>query len=180
MLIQGAAGGVGLAAVQLAHNAGARVIGTSSSPNQIDQLRQYGLDDGIDYHAEDVVARVMELTDGRGVDLAIDPVGGEQHRQVVDSVTRGGRIVLVGVSSRSATMLDAMSILIGEKVLSGFMLGEHFASPRVHEMVDGLLAELAAGRLEAVVDRTFALSDAKSAHAYAEQRGRVGRVVMTA
>src|SRR5687767_8476479 len=83
VLVQGVAGGVGSAAVQLAAKAGARVIGTGSSQQQLDALRRLGLHDGIDYTTEDVRQRVLDLTDGVGVDLVVDPVGGPMTQELI-------------------------------------------------------------------------------------------------
>jgi NADPH2:quinone reductase len=101
VLIQGAAGGVGLAAVQLAKRAGARVIGTGSSPEQLAKLRGFGLDVGVDYTSEDVAAQVRALTDGRGVDVVIDPVGGASLQKSVDCLGVDGRAILIGLMDQS-------------------------------------------------------------------------------
>lgn len=124
VLLQGAAGGVCLAAMQLAKAAGARVIGTGSSQAQLDRLRPYGLDEGIDYRTEDVGARVQELTGNKGVNLAIDPVGGSMVNMIVGCTCEEGRIVLVGGSSREAAMMDAVQLIQGDRTMSGFMLSK--------------------------------------------------------
>lgn len=178
VLLQGAAGGVCLAAMQLAKAAGARVIGTGSSHAQLDQLKAYGLDDGIDYYTEDLGTRVRELTGGQGVNLAIDPVGGAMLDQVVTSTAEGGRIVLVGGSSREKSTMEAVQLVLGNRTMSGFMLGKAFHTTRVHDMVAGLLERMATGELTAVIDRRFPLSEGAAAHAYAETRGRIGRILM--
>src|SRR5690349_18696090 len=77
VLIQAGAGGVGMAAIQLAKQAGATVISTASSDEKLERLREFGLDHGINYASEDFVERARELTDGNGVDLILDSVGGE-------------------------------------------------------------------------------------------------------
>jgi len=178
VLLQGAAGGVCLAAMQLARSAGARVIGTGSSHAQLDRLRPHGLDEGIDYLTEDVGARIRELTGGRGVNLALDPVGGAMLGQVVASTAEGGRIVLVGGSSREQSTFDAVQLVLGDRTMSGFMLGKSFHKPRVHAMVADLLGRMAAGELTAVIDRRFPLSEGAAAHTYAATRGRLGRIIL--
>jgi len=178
VLLQGAAGGVCLAAMQLAKAAGARVIGSGSSHAQLDRLKTYGLNDGIDYHTEDLGERIRELTGGEGVNLAIDPVGGAMLEQVVTSTAEGGRIVLVGGSSREKSMMDAVQLVLGNRTMSGFMLGKAFHTPRVNAMVSGLLERMATGELVPVIDRRFPLSEGAGAHAYAESRGRIGRIIM--
>ena len=178
VMLQGAAGGVNMAAMQLAKAAGARVIGTGSSVAQLDALRSYGLDDGIVYPTETLREQVLELTGGKGVELAIDPVGGAMLDQVISCTAEQGRIVLVGGSSREKSLMDAVQLVLGDRTMSGFMLGKAFHTPRVHAMVAGLLDRMAAGELAAVIDRSFPLSDGAAAHAYAQTRGRIGRIIL--
>jgi len=178
VLLQGAAGGVCLAAMQLAKAAGARVIGTGSSHEQLGKLKPYGLDAGIDYRTEDVGERVRELTDGKGVNLALDPVGGSMITTIVGCTGEGGRIVLVGGSAREESTMDAVQLVLGDRTMSGFMLGKAFHTPRVHTMVADLLERMASGELTAVIDRRFSLADGAAAHAYAESRGRIGRIII--
>lgn len=178
VLLQGVAGGVSLAALMLAKRAGARVIGTGSNSQQLESLRVYGLDEIINYQTEDVQARVLALTGGEGVDLSIDPVAGAQTQKVINATRRGGRVVLVGASSREQSPIDAISIMRGDLTISGFLLGLYFHTPRVHRYVTEIIGQVARNELKVVIDRAFPLADAVEAHRYAEQRGRVGRVVM--
>lgn len=178
VLLQGVAGGVSLAALMLAKHAGARVIGTGSNSQQLETLRGYGLDEFINYQTEDVQARVLDLTGGEGVDLSIDPVAGAQTQKVINATRRGGRVVLVGASSRQQSPVDATSLVRGNLTISGFMLGLYFHTPRVRRYIADIIGHVARNELKVVIDRTFALADAAEAHRYAEQRGRIGRVVM--
>ena len=75
-------------------------------------------------------------------------------------------------------MIDAVQMVLGDRIMSGFMLGKSFHKPRVHAMVAALLDRLATGELVAVIDRRFPLSEGAAAHAHAEGRGRIGRVLM--
>jgi NADPH2:quinone reductase len=178
ILAQGAAGGVSLAGVQLAKKAGARVIGTGSSHRQLDSLRKYGLDEAIDYRGEDVLERVRELTGGRGVSLSLDPVGGARLDTVLRATRENGRVALVGRSSREPNTLNGLLIVLRNLTVRGFMLSKDFHTPRVRAYVTNLIRRVAAGDLEVVIDRVFPLSQAAQAHRYAEQRGRIGRVIM--
>lgn len=179
VLIQGAAGGVGLAAVQLAKRAGARVIGTGSSHEQLDKLRTYGLDEGIDYHTEDVVSRVHALTDNRGVDVALDQLGGASLQIAVDSLADGGRAIMVGMVESGPLIVNAMGLVRGRKSLIGCMLGATMHEPPVHEFIQRLIARVASGEFTVPIAKIFSLEDAPAAHRYAETRGRdIGRVIM--
>jgi len=177
VLVQGATGGVGFAAVQLAAKAGARVIGTGSSHERLDTLRRLGLHDGIDYSTEDVHQRVLELTGGTGVDLALDPVGGPMTQQVLFATRQGGTVNLVGLSA-GPPIIDAITLVSGNLTVNGFTNSGIFHTPRVRAYVADIIRRIAEGDLEVIIDRVFPLADAAGAHRYAEQRGRIGRVVM--
>jgi NADPH2:quinone reductase len=181
VLVQGAAGGVGLAAVQLAKRAGALVIGTGSSAAQLDALRPYGLDHGVVYGREDMVAAVRELTGKKGVEVAVDPIGGATLAKTVDCLGFGGRAVLVGLLDQSQpSVIDARLLLMNGKSLIGGMLGTIMHTPRVGAFIQELLARVHSGELKVAIDRVFPLAEAAEAHRYAETRGRsIGRVVIT-
>lgn len=98
--------------------------------------------------------------------------------EIVTSTKEGGRIVLVGGSSREKSALDAVQLVLGDRTISGFMLGKSFHKPRVYAMVARLLDQMAAGELVAVIDRIFSLSEGIAAHTYAKTRGRLGRIIM--
>ncbi|HET6710908.1 quinone oxidoreductase family protein [Amycolatopsis sp.] len=178
VLVQGVAGGVGFAAVQLAAKAGARVIGTGSNRQQLDALRRLGLHDGIDYTTEDVRRRVLDLTDGVGADLVVDPVGGPMTQELILAMREGGTINFVG-GSAGQPLIDPVTLAMGDRTMKGFMLSKIFHTPRVRASLTDIFRRVAEGDLEVLVDRTFPLADAADAHRYAEQRGRLGRVVMT-
>ena len=95
-MINSVGSGIGSAAVQLAHLGGAFVIGNASSDEKLDRAAELGMDAGINHATEDVVARVMELTDERGVDLVYEHVGGELFQKGLDSLTKDGRLVICG------------------------------------------------------------------------------------
>jgi len=101
-LIHAGAGGVGMAAIQLAKQAGATVISTASSDEKLERLRGFGLDHGINYAAESFVERTRELTDGRGVDVILDSVGGQTLVDSIGALAYRGTLVSVGVAGRAA------------------------------------------------------------------------------
>lgn len=177
VLVQGGAGGVGVAAIQLAHQAGATVIATVSGPARIARLTALGLTHAIDHRTTDVVARVLELTEGRGVDLVLDPVGSTLGTSL--AVLRPeGRLAFVGNAGREALHVDLWPALQGNQTLVGVFMGTQLEKPRVHAEVARLLAQAAQGTLEVPVARRFTLSDAAAAHAYAEDESFLGRVVL--
>lgn len=178
VLIQAGAGGVGLAAVQLAKRAGATVLATASAPTRLERLTRLGLDHGIDYATQDVAATVRELTDGRGVDLVVDPVGSTLTASI-RSLAYRGRISYVGNAGRDSTVIDVAPLMAGNHRLQGVFLGAELAAgSRAHANIARLLDEVAAGDLQVVVDREFPLAEAAAAHAHIEDRRAFGRVVL--
>ena len=178
VLIQAGAGGVGLAAIQLAHRAGATVLATASSSDKLERLAAYGLDHGINYREEDFADAARRLTDGRGVDLVVDSVGTTLAGSI-RSLAYRGRISYVGNAGRDDHSIDPAALMGGNQSLQGVFLGAELAlGDRAHQNIDRLLAEVAAGELEVVIDRSFPLAEAAAAHAYLEDRRAFGRVVL--
>ena len=177
-LIQAGASGVGIAAVQLAKQAGATVLATASSDERLERLKAYGLDHGINYKRDEVAAEVRRLTGGKGADVVVDPVGGTTLQGSIDALAYRGRLSMVGAAGREAMKVDVASLMGGNRSLSGVFLGAEIMTDRVHDMIQGLIDDVAAGKLEVVIDRRFALSEAAEAHAYIESRQAVGRVVL--
>ncbi len=177
-LIQAGASGVGIAAIQLAKQAGATVLATASSDERLERLKAYGLDHGINYTRDEVAAEVKRLTGGKGADVVVDSVGGTTLQGSIDSLAYRGRLSMVGAAGREAMKVDVGSLMGGNRSLSGVFLGAEIMTDRVHDMIQGLIEEVAAGKLEVVIDRRFALSEAAAAHAYIESRQAVGRVVL--
>jgi NADPH2:quinone reductase len=177
VLIQAGAGGVGLAAIQLAKRAGATVLATASSDEKLERLREFGLDHGINYRTSDFPGVARELTDGRGADLVVDSVGSTLTGSV-QALAYRGRVSLVGQAGRDPQPFDASLLMMGNQSLTGVFLGAEVATPRVQRLVDRLIEDVAGGELRVVVDRTFPLSDAAGAHEYLESRQAFGRVVL--
>ncbi|HEY7151446.1 MAG TPA: zinc-binding alcohol dehydrogenase family protein [Solirubrobacterales bacterium] len=181
VLIQAGAGGVGMAAIQLAKQAGATVIATASSDEKLERLEDFGLDHGINYASEDFVERVRELTDGRGADVILDSVGGQTLADGIGALAYRGTLVSVGVAGRGGSAIEAQNLWAQNNTLRGVFLGGALMAeyPRVHELIAVLLERVARGELHVEIDRTFPLSEAAAAHAYIESRQAFGRVVMT-
>jgi NADPH2:quinone reductase len=181
VLIQAGASGVGLAAIQLAKRAGATVLATASSNQRLERLKDYGLDHGINYREEDFPKRVRELTEGKGVNLVVDSVGGQTLRGSIQSLAYRGRAITVGHAGREGeSTIDSRTLMQGNQSLTGVFLGAEIAfnSQRTHPMIQRHIDDVAAGKLKVVVDRTYPLSEAAAAHAYIESRQAFGRVVL--
>ena len=181
VLIHAGAGGVGMAAIQLAKRAGATVIATASSDEKLERLDALGLDHGINYATDSFVERVAALTDSHGVDVVIDSIGGQNLVASVGVLAYRGTLVSVGVAARAGSMIEAQSLWTRNNALRGVFLGGALLSEyaRVHPMIGDLLERVAAGELRVEIDRFYPLAEAAAAHAYVESRAAFGRVVMT-
>ena len=178
VLIQGGAGGVGLAAIQLAKRAGATVLATASSATKLDRLQsEFGLDHGIDYTQVELVEEVRRLTNGRGVDLAVDAVGSTLLGSI-ESLAYRGRVVTVGDMGRGRRPIDPGVLTAQNLTLTGVFLGAELILGDGRALVERLLQDVADGDLRVVIDREFPLSEAADAHAYIEGRNAFGRVLL--
>jgi NADPH2:quinone reductase len=180
VLIQAGAGGVGLAAIQLAHRAGATVLATASSDERLRRLEAFGVDHGINYRSGDFVAEVRRLTGGRGVDLVVDSVGGHTLEGSIECLAYRGRAITVGNAGREDYRPNLRPLAMGNRSLVGVFLGAELAihPERVHPMIAAHLRDVAKGKLEVVIDRTYPLRDAAEAHRYIESRQAFGRVLL--
>ena len=181
VLIHAGAGGVGMAAIQLAKHAGATVISTASSDEKLERLKSFGLDHGINYATENFVQRTNELTDSRGVDVVLDSIGGQNLVDSVGVLAYRGTLVSVGVAARAGSAIEAQSLWTQNNALRGVYLGGALVSeyPRIHAMIGDMLQRVANGELRVEIDQSFPLEQAAEAHAYVESRKAFGRVVMT-
>jgi len=178
VLVQGGGGGVGLAAIQLAKRAGATVLATASSAEKLERLRAYGVDHGINYRDDDLVRETKRLTNGRGADVIVDPIGGTTLQQSLAALAYRGRIAWVGRAGRELVKHDVSTLMQGNQSLIGVFLGAEIATDRVHDMIQRHVDDVAAGKLAVVIDREFPLRDAAAAHAFIESRKAFGRVLL--
>lgn len=180
VLVQAGAGGVGLAAIQLAKRAGATVLATASSDGKLERLREFGLDHGINYQAVGVVAETRKITGGRGVHLVVDTVGGRMLQQSIECLAYRGRVISVGHAGRDEHVPDVRLLSSGNKALTGVSLAVEMAAQadRVRPMIARHLADVANGALRVVIDRTYPLAEASAAHEYIESRQALGRVLL--
>ena len=181
VLIHAGAGGVGMAAIQLAKQAGATVIATASTDEKLERLREFGLDHGINYAADGFVERTRELTGGRGADVILDPVGGRTLADSIGALAYRGTLASFGVAGRAGSEVEAkelwgQNLTLRGVYLAAALIAEH---ARVHAMIGDLLERVASGDLRVHIDRTFPLAEAAAAHAYIESRQAFGRVVLT-
>lgn len=181
LLIHAVGSGVGLAALQIGHVVGARVIGTSRTAAKLDACREFGLDAGL-VTAEPVFAdAVIEATGGRGADVILDLVGGAYFPENLRSLAPKGRVMLVGLTAGRKAEVDLGMILQKRATVRGTVLrGRSFdekceATRRFRDDVVPLLAD---GTLRPVIDRVFAASDVLAAYDHLASNESFGKVVL--
>ena len=181
LLVLGAAGGVGLAAVEIGKAVGARVIACASSDEKLAVCREHGADDTIDYATADLRTEIKRLTGDRGVDVVLDPVGGKLSEPVLRSMAWRGRFVVAGFAAGEIPKIPLNLTLLKGCSIVGVYLGA-FAKhepAKFADCVQQLFRWYADGRLKPRIDRTFPLDRAADAISYMAGRHVRGKVVVT-
>jgi NADPH:quinone reductase len=181
LLVLGAAGGVGLAAIEIGKTLGARVIACASSEEKLAVCRQHGADEGIDYAGEDLRERIKALTGGRGVDVVYDPVGGPYSEPAFRSLAWRGRLLVVGFAAGDIPKLPLnLALLKGASVVGVFWGDFARREPQQFaESVRQLGRWYAEGRLRPHVSQTFPLARAAEALKLMAARQVKGKIVLT-
>jgi len=181
LLVLGAAGGVGLTAVEIGKAMGATVIAVAGGAEKLEIARRQGADHLIDYAREDLRARINEITGGRGVDVAYDPVGGDVFDQALRSIAWGGRIVVIGFAAGRIQQIPANIVLVKNCDVIGFFWGSYrrHRPALVRESLETLLRWFAAGKLRPHVSHRIDLAEAPRAMALLAERKATGKVVLT-
>jgi NADPH:quinone reductase len=180
LLVHGAAGGVGLAAVQLGKALGARVIATAGTKDKLEIARQSGADVLIDYGTEDWVERVKAVTGGEGADVIYDPVGGDVFDGSTKCIAFEGRILTIGFAGGRIPTLAINRVLLKNFSVVGVHWGyyQRRGSPLVQEWMDALLKLYEQGRIRPVVYRSYPLREAAAALGALSARESYGKVVL--
>ncbi|MEV6654359.1 zinc-binding dehydrogenase [Streptomyces sp. NPDC051219] len=177
VLILGAAGGMGTLLVQLAHSAGAQVVGAARGAKKLALVKRLGADAVVDYSEDGWTEQVREAFGGLPVDVLLDGVGGELGTDAFGLVADGGRVSAHGASSGDFAELDEETVRARGIVLRGI---EHvqFEAPEIVRLATHALTEAAAGRLRPVIAREFPLSHAADAHRAIESRSVPGKALL--
>ncbi len=180
VLIQAAAGGVGLILCQWAHHLGATVIGTVSTEEKAALVRANGCDHPILYTSEDVVARVKEVTGGKGLPVAFDGVGGSTFETSLKCLARRGTCVSYGTAGGLIPPFDLFRLnRMGSLYLTSAGLADYIADrTEMLERADDLFAVMKSGAVKVKVTARYQLADAAQAHRDLEARKTVGSVVL--
>jgi len=180
ILVLGASGGVGMAAVKMARHIGATVIGTGSSDVKRQAIEEAGADHVLDPADEDLAAKIKALTDGKGVDVIYDPVGGDLALTATRAIAWNGRYLIVGFASGKIPSFPANHALIKTYSLIGVRAGESpRRDPELAKRQSAALKQLAAqGAMRPHISHRVALADTAKALTVLKRREAIGRVVV--
>ena len=180
VLVLGAAGGVGTAAIQIAKAAGARVIAAASSDEKCDLCLKIGADAVINYSGENLREAVKALSDGKGPDVIYDPVGGDLAEPAFRSIAWRGRYLVIGFAAGPIPSLPLnLPLLKGASVVGVFWGDFAKREPQANAAMMGELVHwYGQGRIKPVIDRTMPMSQLKSAYAHMASRSVKGKLVL--
>ena len=181
LLLHGGTSGIGLTAIQLAKQFGAKVIATAGSAEKVAFCRDIGADDAIDYKTQDFVAEVMRITSKRGVDVVLDTIGGDYIPRNLRCLATDGRLVMIGFLQGSKSEIDFRFMMVKRQTITGSTLR---ASPfeRKAVLAKALEANVwplyAKGKLRTVTHAVFPLDQAAKAHALMESSAHIGKILL--
>jgi len=181
LLVHGGASGIGTTAIMVASSLGARVFATAGGPDKCAACVSLGAERAIDYRTEDFVEITRTATDGKGVDVVLDMIGGPSVMRNVQALAVDGRLSFIAFLEGSRVEVDLLQVMLKRLTITGSTLR---ARPVAYkgEVAAALEARvwplLSAGRFKPVIDSTFPLRDAAAAHERLESRGTVGKVVL--
>ncbi len=181
VLVHGGTSGIGTMAIALCGLFGVDIIVTAGSPEKVAAACALGATHGIDYRAEDFVARVKDITGGRGVAVVLDMVGGDYVPRNLKCLAEDGRHVSIAVQGGMMATIPLFDIMRRRLTLTGSTLRNRdtaFKSLVADELATTVWPHVEAGRLKPVMDRTFALRDAADAHRRMEAGDHVGKIVL--
>jgi NADPH:quinone reductase-like Zn-dependent oxidoreductase len=171
VLINSVGSGIGSAAVQLAKLAGAHVIGNAGSDEKLARATELGMDVGINHRTQDVVEEVMGITDGHGVDLVYEHVGGELFQKGLDSLAKDGRLVICGGHSGEVVPFDVIPFFRAQKQIIGSFVYDRWEVEKVLDLA-------ARGVITPLVHAVFPLEQAREAMEIMERREHFGKIVL--
>ena len=181
LLVHAAAGGVGLAAVQIGSALGARVIATAGGAEKCDVARRAGAELAIDYSTEDFAARVKAETDGRGADVIYESVGGDVFDRSLKCIAWSGRLLVIGFAGGTIPEVKANRILLKNISIVGLHWGAYAANEpqRIPEIFDALFKLHAEGKIEPVIFDTYPLERVPDALLALGSRKSYGKLIIT-
>jgi NADPH2:quinone reductase len=182
ILVHGGSGGIGTTAIQLARAFGARVFTTAGSPEKCTACEGLGAEKAIDHRREDFVAVVRERTGGRGVDMVLDILGGEETARNLECLAMDGRLVQIAFLKGPKAEINLTAILQRRLTLTGSTLRPRSVEEKgaiAWALKGSVWPMLEHGHVRPLVHKTFPLAQAAEAHRLMESRGHVGKIVLT-
>jgi len=182
LLVHGGTSGIGTVAIQLAKQFGARVITTAGSAEKCDAARKLGADVAINYKTEDFVAATKAATDGKGVEVILDMVGGDYIERNYEAAGVEGRIVQIAFQGSPKATVDFRRIMLKRLHHTGSTLRSRSVADKgaiARAIEQQVLPLIAAGKVKPIMDSTFPLREAAAAHARMESSAHIGKIVLT-
>lgn len=181
VLVHAAGGGVGSAAVQLAHTFGAQVIATAGSPEKLALAKELGADHCVNYRTEDFAAVVKKATDGKGANVILDFIGGSYWEKHAKSLATAGRLVVIGIMGGATVTMNFGQLLSRRWQVLGLVMRARPLAEKVaitRAFVRESLPALTEGRMRPVVDRVFPMGDVVAAQERMEANENLGKIVL--
>lgn len=181
LLVHGGSSGIGTTAIQIAAASGVKVLATAGSAGKCAACERLGAERAIDYRAEDFVAVIKELTDGEGVDVVLDMVGGAYVQRNIDALRTEGRLVQIAFLEGAKCRLDLMPLMRKRLTLTGSTLRPQSVASkgRIAAALEAKVWPLVeAGRVRPVIDSRFPLEQASRAHARMEGGAHIGKILL--
>lgn len=180
VLIHAAAGGVGAIAVQLAKLFGAgKIIATASSDEKLEHAKAMGATHLVDYTKDNWVEEVKGITEGKGVDLALEMVGGEVFNQTLKCLAPFGRLVIFGAASGEQAQMHPGQLMRKNQSVIGFFLPQIMRKPELFQKsFEELLGYMASGKLKLTIGGSYPLADAAEVHKLLQSRKTIGKLVL--
>ena len=181
LVVLGAAGGVGLTAVELGKAMGARVIAAASTEHKLELCKKYGADETINYSKQDLRDSIKNLTDGKGADVIYDPVGGTLSEQAVRSLAPGGRLLVIGFAAGDIPTIPLNLVLIKRSAIIGVFFGnwvlanESKAKSNIRELLDWYET----GKIKPYISKVFSMGQAAEAINHVVSRRVEGKVIIS-
>jgi putative PIG3 family NAD(P)H quinone oxidoreductase len=182
-LVHGGTSGIGTTAIQLAAQLGSRVIATAGGPDKAAACRSLGAERAVDYRKEDFVEAVMEVTQGKGVNVILDMVGGDYFARNLKCLAVEGRLVQIAFLKGSKVELDLGPLMVKRQTLTGSTLRPRTVAEKgaiANALKDRVWPLIEAGRVQPILYKTFPLAEAAAAHRLMESSAHIGKIVLTA
>lgn len=181
LLVHAAGSGVGIAAVQMAKQAAATVIGTSRTADKLERMAELGLDHAVVPSGNAFAEEVLRLTDGRGANVILDLVGASYFSENLSSLSAKGRLILVGLTGGSNAEFDLSQALRKRASIIGTVLRARTVEEKAEatvRFVEHSMKHVESGRIKPVADKVFVAADVREAHEYLESNKSFGKVVL--